>query len=156
MRNYVPNGQHSAKDHYPTGQLSGIALRDRSGRSVSLHRYVGRWLVLRVSDLPNSDHLLRCCRDLDGVVIDVVTDEGALPESEHFSRNGLSCLLDGDGSFPRWFPALQWPATFVIDPSGKLIAILTDETCEPFMRSIGRCGRSASTFGAVDLGDIDT
>ncbi len=156
MRHFEPDGRHPVKDRHNVRPVGSIVLRDRIGRSVSLHRYVGRWLVLRVSDLPDGEHLSRCCDGLDGVVMDVVVDEESLPESEHCSHRGCTCMLDDDGIFSRWFPALQWPATFVIDPSGELVAILNDETCEPFMQSLVRRSRSAPSFGAIDRGEIDT
>ena len=133
--------------------IDRIILRKSCGSTLSLHRFLGRWIIMRVTDVPDGGMLPGCRPGIDGVTMNVVTDPDA------FSR-GLSSIedtvVDHAGSFERSFPGLHWPATFVIDPAGRLVAILTDESYEPFVQTIVRNGPTSHSDGAVDLGDIDT
>lgn len=133
-------------------EMTDVVLRKRAGEVFSLHRYAGRWLVLRVVDEPGAVELPAIRQGFDAIALSVVAGE---------TSHGLQSVLEGDSTvydggcwFKRSFPSLSWPATFVINPAGQLAAILNDDTYESFVRSLVGSGRGASSHGAIDLGDI--
>lgn len=129
--------------------LSDLWLVKPCGGAVSLHRYAGRWVVLRVTeqaadancsvgDLPVSDFVA-----LD-VIAGPVTGSDAQP----------SLMFDPNHAFAHRFPALEFPAVFVIDPEGRLIAILDDHGWPEFLEELVRQTGTAPAHGAIDQQDI--
>lgn len=132
-----------------------IMLQRPAGEQVRLHRFLGRWLILRVTEAVDGDLLPKYRRDVDGVAINVIVDPASI-RGEH----GGFCdtiALDHEGCFRQCFPGLRWPVIFIIDPAGELVAILSDIVFEPFMQSLVRDGRgspSARPVNAIDRGDL--
>ena len=128
-----------------------VCLYRPAGETIRLHRFLGRWLFLRVADGPDGAMLPGHRQDVDGVALNVIID----PSRTAGHPNGWADTIafDRTGSFDRRFPELQWPATFIIDPTGELVAILTDETYEPFVQSLVRAGRTSPSYGGIEAID---
>ena len=87
-----------------------------------------------------------------------------VPYTEFTLPNGLHVILHRDASVPvvydpahdlaGRFPAIGCPATFVIDPDGRLIAILDDHGWPEFLDELMRQTDRAPAHGAIDQQDI--
>jgi hypothetical protein len=131
--------------------LSDLLLRRPSGATVSLHRYAGRWLIARVSDVdpgeaPPSGDLL----PEDFVPVFVVS--GPIPPGA--ARDDGGVVYDTARAFATRFPAIDLPATYVIDPEGRLVAILDDHGWPGFLEGLIRETGKAPAHGAIDRRDL--
>lgn len=130
-----------------------IVLHRHGGCTVSLHRFAGRWVILRVAEAPDGDGLLESAvGDLDAVVLNVVAGpvNGAVPGRERIAE----VVYDADGHLAERFPSLTWPSTFVVDPDGQLSAILSDQAFGPFLAELVRRERAHDPSGAIDRRDL--
>lgn len=129
--------------------LSDLRLVKPCGGSVSLHRYAGRWVVLRVTEQPpDSDRAIGTLPAADFVALNVVSG----PAMEAGARPAV--VFDPRHGFAHRFPAIDFPATFVIDPEGRLIAVLDDHGWPEFLKALVRETGSRQARGAIDQQDI--
>ena len=129
--------------------LSDLQLVQACGSAVSLHRYAGRWLVVRLTERPpDPSHAIGDLPSTDFVPLNVVDGPGPA------SPSPVQVLFDPTHGFTRRFPALDCPATFVIDPEGRLIAILDDQGWPEFLEELIRHTGRATAHGAIDQQDI--
>ncbi len=129
--------------------LSDLRLVKPCGAAVSLHRYAGRWVVIRLTEHPpDTPQALADLSVSDFVSLNVVDG----PASSIASPVPL--LFDPMHGFVQHFPALNCPATFVIDPEGRLIAILDDQGWPEFLEELFRQNGRVPAHGAIDQQDI--
>lgn len=129
--------------------LSDLRLVKSCGTAVSLHRYAGRWVIIRLTERPpDSPQALGDLPSADFVPLNVVDG----PASSAGSTVPL--LFDPTHGFTRNFPGLGCPATFVLDPDGRLIAILDDQGWPEFLEELIRQTHRVPAHGAIDQQDI--
>jgi hypothetical protein len=129
--------------------LTDLRLYKPCGGAVSLHRYSGRWIVLRLTEQqPEPDRTLGDLSRADFVPINVVAGP-ILPVDTN-----LPVMFDTTHGFARRFPAIACPATFVIDPEGRLIAILDDHGWTEFLDALLKTSARAPAHGAIDQQDL--
>lgn len=129
--------------------LSDLRLSKPCGESVSLHRYAGRWVILRLTDrAPDPDGTIGDLPHADFVPLNVVAGpiDGIAP--------AVPVIYDTAAGFADRFPAIAYPATFVIDPDGRLIAILDDHGWPNFLEELLRQTDRTPAHGAIDQQDI--
>lgn len=63
-------------------------------------------------------------------------------------------MFDPKHGFAHRFPAIDFPATFVIDPDGRLIAVLDDHGWPEFLEELVRQSGTSQAHGAIDQQDI--
>jgi hypothetical protein len=130
--------------------LSDLQLVKPCGGPVSLHRYAGRWVVVRVTDArPDPDTPVCEVPGVDFVPVNVVT--GPIRAGQDDS---LPVVFDPSDGFAQRFPAIARPATFVVDPEGRLVAILDDHGWPGFLRDLLRPTGRLPAHGAIDQQDI--
>lgn len=129
--------------------LSDVRLVQPCGLSVSLHRYAGRWVVVRVTEQPpDADRIVAGGTGMDFVALNVVAGQPA-------TNGGTDALMyDPNHQFAHRFPALDFPATYVIDPDGRLIAVLDDQGWPDFLDELLRQTGPVTAHGAIDQQDI--
>jgi len=135
-----------------THGLGRLHVSRLAGDLIRLNRFRGRWLILRVTEAPDGALLPGLREGVDGVALNVFLD----PASVNGKLNGHcpeTIAIDHAGAFRRCFPQQEWPATFIVDPVGELVAILSDECYEPFVQSLIRDGRMYPSFGRVEAID---
>jgi hypothetical protein len=142
----------SANHHIDDFNLDEIVFHKPGGTTLSLRRFLGRWIIMRVIESLDAGLLPERRDGLDSVAMNVVVNPEALDGTPATLPD---TVLDDAHAFRKSFPGLSWPSTFVIDPSGQLVAILSDESYEPFMHCLVGSGRSTQLSGAIDLGDIN-
>ena len=130
--------------------LSDLTFLKPCGKPVTLHRFAGRWVIARVTDDPPEPDTPLCdFPDIDFVPINVVAGpvRGA-------SDADTPVLYDPAGGFAERFPAIARPATFVLDPEGRLVAIIDDHGWPDFLRDLLRKAGRLPAHGAIDQQDI--
>lgn len=142
----MPTAGHDISD------IDDIVLQRHTGEVVSLHRYAGRWLVLRVVDDPGAIGQTTIQQGFNAIALNVVLGSEVTGVRTHTDDDTV--VFDKACRFRRVFPSLSWPATFIIDPDGQLAAILKDDSYDVFVRSLIGTGRGVTSRGAVDLGEI--
>lgn len=128
-----------------------VLLYRPAGETIRLHRFRGRWLTLRVAEGPDEAMLPSHRQDVDGIALNVIVDSSKT--IGHLNGFKDTIAFDRTGSLGQCFPGLQWPAIFIIDPAGELVAILSDDNYETFMHSLVQDGRTSPTYGGVDAID---
>lgn len=129
--------------------LSDLRLVKPCGGSVSLHRYAGRWVVLRVTEQPpDSERAVGALPEADFVALNVVAGPALAADAMP------PLVFDPKHGFAHRFPAIDFPATFVIDPDGRLIAILDDHGWPEFLEDLVRQTGPQQARGAIDKQDI--
>jgi hypothetical protein len=129
--------------------LSDLRLQKPCGEFVSLHRYAGRWVVLRLTDrAPDPDGIIGVVPHTDFVPLNVVA--GPIHEASPV----VPVIYDTTAGFAHRFPAIGCPATFVIDPDGRLIAILDDHGWPDFLEELLRQTDRTPAHGSIDRQDI--
>ena len=129
--------------------LSDLRLVQTCGSAVSLHRYAGRWVVIRLTEEPPDPARVICnLPSADFVPLNVVDGPATAAVSS------VPILFDQAHGLARRFPALDCPATFVIDPEGRLIAILDDQGWPDFLEELIRQTGRVAARGAIDQQDI--
>lgn len=127
-----------------------VALSMADGTSVSLRRYLHRWLVLWVTDDPGA--AIAPPRFHDGAfriaVLVGETPAGPLSGSEATTLYGCT------GELAAMFPDLAWPATFLVNPEGRLVAIVEGDDRAGLIRQFLYSVPQPYSGGAIDLGDI--
>ena len=151
---------HSSNQPNVTGQISvsqprqldDLRFSKACGGPISLHRFAGRWVILRVVESFDGKILLsNGARRLDAVPLNVVCGPVKVSDGE---EHGEPVVFDPTASIAERFPALQWPATFIIDPEGHLVAILTDQSYDAFLHELVQKWVPAHPPGTIDGGDI--
>jgi hypothetical protein len=133
--------------------LSSVILRQPCVHPVSLHRYAGRWIVVRVSEeSPAPGEQIGSLAGIDWVSLNVIS--GPVTAEPAAGTGHGRVLFDPAAELAMRFPSLAWPATFVLDPDGRLIAILDDRGWPIFIEQLARRGGQASAGGAIDQQDI--
>jgi hypothetical protein len=129
--------------------LSDLRLFKPCGTAVSLHRYAGRWVVLRLTEQPpDPSWAPGDLPSADFVPLNVV----AGPISA--TRASVPIVFDPMHGLSTRFPAIDCPATFVIDPEGRLIAILDDQGWPEFLADLLHHTGRTPAHGAIDQQDI--
>lgn len=132
-----------------------LVFQKHGGISFSLHRYAGRWIILRAAREWDPPALLDAdVRGLDAVMLNVVTGP-VIPLSDGDEGVG-EIVFDTHHRIESRFPSLDWPATFVLDPEGRLVAILSDTALPIFLSDLVRSQRTTFSSGAIDRRDIQS
>jgi hypothetical protein len=144
----APDLKHTT--HLPFDRL---VLNKPTGDTFSLHRFAGRWIIVRVAERLDAAGLLpESTPGLDAVALNVVA--GPIVQPNGTAHGAGEIAFDTDHLVEQRFPTLDWPAIFVLDPHGRLAAILTDEAYGDFLAELVRRQRRLQTSGAIDRRDI--
>lgn len=129
--------------------LSDLRLFKPCGEGVSLHRYAGRWVILRLTDgPPGPGGGIGDLPYADFMPLNVVS--GPIAHAD----TGVPVIYDTANGLAHRFPAIDCPATFVIDPEGRLVAILDDHGWPDFLEDLLRQTARKPARGAIDQQDI--
>lgn len=153
MTNRPSNLPGSLADSPAAQPFDRIVLHRHGGCTVSLHRFAGRWVILRVAEGKDDSALLEgAVGGLDAVVLNVVP--GPVNGVTPLPASTAEVVYDADGHLAERFPSLTWPSTFVVDPDGQLSAILSDQAFGPFLAELVRRERAHDPSGAIDRRDL--
>gem|GEM_PF-3232910 len=100
-----------------------FSLDDRPGASISIRRFLRRWLVIRVSDDPCSP--VEPPEFREGA-FRITVMLGAIPARPD-CKGSSPMLYDHHQQLAKMYSGLVWPATFLLNPEGRLVAILEGE-----------------------------
>lgn len=137
---------------HDTIDIDDIVLQRCTGEAVSLHRYAGRWLVLRVVDDSGKIGQTTIQQGFNAITLNVVL--GSQSADGRNDPDDDTVVFDHASRFRQVFPSLSWPSTFVVDPEGQLAAILNGDSYDVFVRSLISSGQSLTSHGAIDFGDV--
>jgi len=110
-----------------------FALRAPDGGPVRLQDFRGRYVLVNfwatwcppcVREMPSLERLAQTLADAPFVVVDVALDEeGAAKVKPFLARVGITfpVALDPDGGVADRYGATDLPATFLVDPQGRVI-----------------------------------
>lgn len=130
--------------------LRNIELRTGMGTHVSLRRFLQQWLVLWVTDGSHPPcHPPGYQRGAYRLSVVLAPGDGGPCEA---CRG--DALYDHHGYLLAMFPGLVWPATFLLNPEGRLVAIVEGNDQGGLIRQFLCAVPGVSQNGAVDLGDI--
>jgi hypothetical protein len=148
-----PTSEHpNRKGHELPRALDDLRLAKACGGPISLHRYAGRWVILRVAASFDGKVLLsNGARRLDAVPLNVIPGP---VQADVGADHGEPVVFDPMDLIAERFPALDWPATFILDPHGHLVAILTDESYDSFLHELVHTLGPHHPQGTIDGGDI--
>ena len=140
----------SNADDFSHINLHAAALRRVDGTPVTLRRFLGRWAVVVVEEdqhrvvLRERPEYLNCT----GILLRMgeFSARSDVPE-------GYIVLHDPERSIASLLPDETWPATLLVDASGRLVDVVHLRDMASVETRMAREGDSATGGGAVDQGD---
>lgn len=130
--------------------LRDLLLGSDERTDVSLKRFLRQWLVMRVTDNPCPDATAPEFRQ-GALHITVLLGETATPVD---CQPGGSVLYDRHQRLATMYPGLVWPATFLLNPEGRLVAIVEGDDQAGLIQHVLNGVSGSASGGGIDLGDI--
>lgn len=139
-----------ATGEFPGSDLRELRLGSDERADVSLKRFLRRWLVMRVTNHPCPDVPAPEFRQ-GAFRITVLLGEQALHADCH---PGSWVLYDRHQRLATMYPGLVWPATFLLNPEGRLVAIVEGHDQAGLIQYVLDGVSDPVSGGSIDLSDI--